>query len=138
MSDKPAPAASKPLALLACAVAVLGVAAMWAGVGVLLHASVPWMAILAALDAVLLLRLADWPRSNARAALATGVTLATIALAQYFVATAQIGVVMGLRPFESLPLMSGELAWLYAQHNHGAVEWACYAIAVVLAWVLSR
>jgi Mn2+/Fe2+ NRAMP family transporter len=138
VSFKPAPAASKPLALLACAVAIAGVAAIWAGASVLLHEHAAWFAIVGAFDAVLLLRLARWPRSRARAGLAVGVTLATIVVAQYFIATAQIGVVMGLRPVESLPLMSGELVWLYAQHNHGPVEWACYVIAVAAAWVLSR
>lgn len=138
MSENSAPAATKPLALFACVVAVLGVAAVWAGASVLLRGVAAWFAIVAALDAILLLRLANWPRGASRTALAVGVTVATILVAQYFVATAHIGVVMGLRPFESLPLMSGELAWLYSQHNTGVFEWVCYAIAVVLAWVLSR
>lgn len=138
MSETPAPVTAKPLALLACAVAVLGVAAVWAGASVLLRASTPWLAIVAALDAILLLRLANWPRGPSRTALAVGVTVATIVVAQYFVATAQIGVVMGLRPFESLPLMSGELAWLYAQHNTGPFEWVCYVIAALMAWAMSR
>ena len=136
MSEKPPTA--KPLALLACAVAVFGVAAVWAGASVLLRGSAAWFAIVAGLDAVLLLCLANWPRGAARVATAVGVTVLTIAVAQYFVATARIGVVMGLRPFESLPLMSGQLAWLYAQQNTGAFEWACYAIAVAVAWIFSR
>ena len=137
MTDKNAPA-PLPLALSACVVAIFGVAAVWAGLSVILHGHHAWIAIVAALDAVLLLRLANWPRGTVRAAIAAGVTVLTILLAQYFIATAQIGVAMGLRPYESLPLMSLDLAWLYAQHNHGPVEWACYAIAVATAWWLSR
>jgi Mn2+/Fe2+ NRAMP family transporter len=137
VTDKNAPAAV-PLALAACAVAIFGVAAIWAGASVLLQASAPWFAIVAALDAVLLLRLANWPRGASGAAVTVAVTLITILLAQYFVATAKIGVVMGLRPFESLPLMSFDLAWLYAQNNTGVFEWGCYAVALILAWAMAR
>ena len=137
MTDKNAPAAV-PLALAACAVAVLGVAAVWAGASVLLKGPGAWFAIVAALDATLLLSLANWPRGPRRAAVAIAVTLLTIVVAQYFVATANIGVVMGLRPYESLPLMSLDLAWLYAVNNTGPFEWACYAIAVGLAWAMAR
>lgn len=134
MSEHPAPAATKPLALFACLVAVLGVAAVWAGASVLLRGFAAWFAIVAALDAVLLLRLANWPRGASRTALAVGVTVATVLVAQYFVATAHIGVVMGLRPFESLPLMSGELAWLYVRSHADLVDFACYAVAMATAW----
>lgn len=137
MTDKNAPAAV-PLALAACAVAVFGVAAIWAGASVLLHGGAAWFAIVAALDAVLLLRLANWPRGARGAAVTMTVTLLTILVAQYFVATARIGVVMGLRPFESLPLMSFDLAWLFARNNTGAFEWACYAIALGVAWAMAR
>lgn len=137
MTDKNAPA-SVPLGLAACAVAVFGIAALWAGASVLLGSSAAWFAIVAALDAVLLLRLANWPRGARGAAVTVAVTLLTIGVAQYFVATAKIGVVMGLRPFESLPLMSFDLAWLYAQNNTGAFEWGCYVVALVVAWLLSR
>lgn len=137
MTHKNAPAAV-PLALAACAVAVLGVAAVWAGASVLLKGPGAFFAIVAALDAVLLLNLANWPRGPRRAAVAVTVTLLTIVVAQYFVATANIGVVMGLRPYESLPLMSLDLAWLYAVNNTGPFEWACYAIAVAVAWAMAR
>ena len=137
MTDKKAPAAV-PLALAACAVAILGVAAVWAGASVLLKGMGAGFAIVAALDAVLLLNLANWPRGTRRATVAVTVTLLTILVAQYFVATANIGVVMGLRPYESLPLMSLDLAWLYAVNNTGPFEWACYAIALAVAWAMAR
>lgn len=132
------PLAAKPLALLACVVATVGVAAVWAGASVLLPFTTAWMAIVAALDAVLLLKLANWPRAPSRAALAVGVTAATVLLAQYFVATARIGLVMGLRPFEALPLMSPDLVLLYAQSNLGSIDCICYGIALAVAWALSR
>ena len=136
MTANNAPAAI-PLALVACLVAIFGVAAVWAGASVLLRGHHAWFAIVAALDAALLLSLANWPRSRARGAVAAGVTLLTILVAQYFIATAQIGVAMGLRPYESLPLMSADLALLYARNNTSAFEWTCYAIALVVAWALN-
>jgi hypothetical protein len=138
VTSVPAPATAKPLALIACAVAIVGVAAIWTGVTLVLRGPAGWMAVLAALDAALLLRLAQWPRGNSRAGMAVAVTVATALLANYFVAAAQIGIAMGLRPYEALPLMGPELAMLYAQSNHGVVEWVSYAIAVIAAWVMGR
>jgi Mn2+/Fe2+ NRAMP family transporter len=137
VTDKNTPAAV-PMALAACAVAVLGVAAIWAAASVFLKGPAAWFAIVAALDATLLLNLANWPRGGRRVAVAVTVTVLTIIVAQYFVATANIGVAMGLRPYESLPLMSLDLAGLYATTNTGPFEWACYAIAVVVAWAMAR
>ena len=96
------------------------------------------MAVVAALDAVLLLRLASWPPGRARAAVALGTTLLTVALANYFVAATLIGLSMGMRPFESVPRMSLELAMLYAGSNNGWMELGWTALACVVAWRLGR
>ena len=133
------PAASAPaLALLACAVAIAGVAAVWAGASLILGGQCGFFAPLAALDAVLLLRLANWPAGPGRAALAGGVTLATIALGNYLLAAAHIGRAMGLRPVEAVGKMSLDLAWLHAQSNSGWAEGGWYLLALVLAWRLGR
>lgn len=134
-AQKPAP---RGLALTACVVAVIGVAAVWGGLSLLFPGPCAWMAVVAALDAALLLRLALWPPGPQRAAVAIAVTLATVAVAGYFVATAQIGRAIGLRPFEALPRMSAELALLYAQSNTGWAELLWVAAALVLAWRSAR
>lgn len=134
-APKPAPRA---LALTACAVAVIGVAAVWGGLSLLLPGPCAWMAVIAALDAALLLRLAVWPPGPVRGALALAVTAATVAVAGHFVATAQIGRALGLRPFEALPRMSTDLALLYVQSNSGWVELVWVAVALVLAWRCAR
>ena len=130
--------ASRPLALIACAVAVVGVAAIWAGISLITHGMSAWMAPFAALDAALLLRLASWPAGRARVTLALVATALTILCANYLVAAAQIGRALGLRPVESVPHMSIELAALYAQSNSGWFEGACYVVAALLAWVFAR
>ena len=129
-----APTASLWLAIAACAVAIVGVAAVWTGVSLMVNRPCGWIAVLAALDAVLLLRLANWPPGRSRVAVALGVVVLTVACAGYFIATAQIGRAMGLRPYEALPMMSIELACLYVRANVGWVEAGWLTLAGVVGW----
>lgn len=138
MSAEPVRSATLPLALAACAVAIVGVAAVWAGVSLITRTQCAWMAPVAALDAALLLRLATMPAGRVRVALALAVTLLTIVGANFLVASAQIGVSMGLRPVEAVSRMSLELAALHAQSNNGWIEAGWYALALVLAWRCAR
>ena len=138
MSAEPVRSATLPLALAACAVAIVGVAAVWAGVSLITRTQCAWMAPVAALDAALLLRLATMPAGRVRVALALAVTLLTIVGANFLVASAQIGVSMGLRPVEAVSRMSLELAALHARSNNGWIEAGWYAMALVLAWRCAR
>jgi hypothetical protein len=97
-----------------------------------------WMAPVAALDAALLLRLASWPAGRPRVALVLSVTVLTVLVANFLVASAQIGVTMGMRPVHAVPLMSVELAALYARAHTGWVEAGWYALALVLGWRAAR
>lgn len=126
------------VAFLASFVAIAGVGAIWAGASAITGTQCAWIAILAALDAALLLRLATWPSGSSRAAMAFGITLLTIVCANAFVAAAQIGRIMGLRPYESLPRMSLELTTMHVQTHNGWPELLWYAAALVLAWRLGR
>jgi glucan phosphoethanolaminetransferase (alkaline phosphatase superfamily) len=126
------------LALTACIVAIFGIAAIWAGISAVTRSQCGWMAVIAALDAALLLRLAVWPPGSGRAAIALVVTLMTVLLANYFVAATQIGLSMGMRPVESVPRMSLELASLYASSNNGWVELLWLGLASAVAWRLGR
>jgi hypothetical protein len=120
------------------AVAIVGVAAVWAGLAAIVASQCAWMAPVAALDAALLLRLASFPAGSRRAALALAITAATIVVGNALVATALIGRSMGMRPVHALTRMSPDLAWLYVQANSGWVELAWYALAGVLAWRVGR
>jgi hypothetical protein len=136
------PSALRPatlvLATCACLVATVGVAAIWAGASAITRGQCAWMAVVAALDAVVLLRLASWPPGRARASMAIATTLSTVAVANYFVAATLIGLPMGMRPFESVPRMSMELAMMYASSNNGWIELGWTALACVAAWRLGR
>jgi hypothetical protein len=121
--------ATVAIALFAGIAAIAGVAAIWAGIAAITMGQTAWMAIVAALDAALLMRLAGWPGGRSRAALA---------LANALVATAQIGRAMGMRPYDALPAMSVELAALHARSNTGWVELVCYVVAMAIAWRLGR
>jgi hypothetical protein len=126
------------LATLSGLAAVAGVAAIWSGLTVLRGDPCGWMAIVAALDAALLLRLASFPPGRERAAFAVAITLATVAAAAFLFATAHVGLLLGMRPSESVWKMSVGLARLYVQANTGWVELAWVAAAVAIAWRSSR
>jgi hypothetical protein len=126
------------LGVLIGGVAIVGVAAIWAGVAAIVASPCAWVAPLAAADAAVLLRLANFPAGKSRAALALAITAATIVVGNALVATALIGRGMGLRPVHALGRMSPDLAWMYVQSNSGWAELAWYALAGVLAWRLGR
>lgn len=124
--------------LIASVVAIAGVAAIWAAASLITGANAGWMALIAAADAALLLRLAGYPRGRGRSTLALAITLATAAFAGFLIATSKIGLSMGLRPVEAIGRMSSDLAWLYVQSNAGWVELGWLLGAVALAWRLGR
>lgn len=134
MNARSTPTATRWLALAACAVAVIGVAAVWAGLSLIANGPCGWVAVLAALDAILLLRLANWPPGRSRVAVALGVVGLTVFCAGYFIATAQIGRAMGMRPYEALPRMSFDLASLYVRSTVGWAEALWLALAGAVAW----
>jgi hypothetical protein len=124
--------------LVASVVAVAGVAAIWAAASLVSGGNAGWMAVIAAADAALLLRLAGYPRGRGRSVLALAITLATVSFAGFLIATSKIGLSMGLRPVEAIGRMSGDLAWLYVQSNSGWVELGWLAAGCALAWRLGR
>jgi hypothetical protein len=139
--DPSARRVSAPLAAFALVlslVVVAGIAAIWAGFSLVLGSHAGWMALVAAADAALLLRLAGFPGGQQRAALAVAITLATAAFAGYLIATTRIGMAMGLRPADAIGRMSLELGWLYVESNAGWIELGWLAAACVLAWRFGR
>jgi hypothetical protein len=131
-------AAITVFAALVSVVAIGGVGAIWAGVSLIVGSNAGWMALVAALDAALLLRLSGYPTSSERAFFAVMITLGTSACAGYLIATARIGMAMGLRPADAIGRMSLELGWLYVESNSGWVELGWLAGACLLAWRLGR
>ena len=131
-------AAATVFSLFASLAAIAGVAAIWTGISLVTRSNAGWMAVVAALDAALLLRLAGYRPGSDRALFALIVMLATTALAAFLIATTAIGLPMGLRPDHAVGRMSLELAWLFVQANSGWVEMGWLAAASVVAWKAGR
>ena len=110
-----------------------GVAAAWALLAVALDRQCSWMAVVAALDAVLLLRMARVAPGLARAMLAVAATALAIALANWWIAGAQVGQMVGLLAWQSIPKLGWFHGWtLLSLANHGA-DLAWYGLGLVTA-----
>jgi hypothetical protein len=116
----------------------LGFAAAWILLAFARDQQCSWMAVLAAIDAAVLLRLSrsasGWPRAGL-AVLSTG---ATIVLANWGIAAAQMGRVMGLLPWESMTRLGPSFAWTLANLANPPVDLLWLATALVLAAIASR
>lgn len=130
--------ASPWVALAVALVAVAGVAAVWSGLSLVFRGSCGWMAVVTALDAALLLRLAAWPPGRARAGWTVAITLATVVVAWYLIAAAQIGLPMGARPAEAIWKISAGLAWLYTWTNWSWADLAWLVVALGVGWRAGR
>ena len=127
---------AKPYALPLLALGVAGFAAIWVLAALALQrGQCAWLAPLAALDMVVLLRIARWPGGGGRAALAVAGTALAIALANYGIAAAEMGRNMGLLPWASALKLGPNYAAMLLQLANGPVEWAWYALALAgAAW----
>ncbi|KFN47831.1 hypothetical protein [Arenimonas metalli] len=126
------------LPLLALAVGILGMVAVW--LAAYLHFRTPsgWLALVAALDIALMLRLAAAPAGRLRAGLAVAGTAAAIALGYWMMAATEMGLLLGLTPLESSqrlgPVLFGELL----RHTTSGWDIAWALLALPLAWRLGR
>jgi hypothetical protein len=136
--DTPAAPPARWLAPFLLLVGSLGFAAAWILLAFARDRQCSWMAILAALDAAVLLRLSRMDRGWQRAALAVASTVATIMLANWGIAAAQMGRVMGLLPWESMTRLGPSFAWTLANLANPPVDLFWLALALVVAAVASR
>lgn len=126
------------LPAFALAVGILGAVAVWLGLAISLRSTCAWVAPLAALDMVLMLRLAMAPKGAMRSALAVLGTVAAIAASYWMIVATQMGFLLGLSPLESAqrlgPVLAGELL------RHGTDGWdiGLSVLALALAWRLGR
>ncbi len=124
-----------PVALLA---GVAGLAAAWAGVALLSNSHAGWMAVVAALDAVLMLRLVGIAPGRSRATLALLTTAVAIAAGNYVVLATWMGMRLGLQPLEAVLQLGPGMAWTFAGYANGAADLLWIAAGLVLAWWLAR
>ncbi|WP_374605302.1 hypothetical protein [Arenimonas sp.] len=126
------------LPALAWVAGVLGMVALWSVVSLWLRSPSGWLALVAALDLALLLRLSAMPPGRARAWAAVAGTALAIALGYWFHAAISMGLMLGLQPVDSAlrlgPVLAGELL----RHATSAWDIAWALLALPLAWKLAR
>jgi hypothetical protein len=142
MNDTTArPARRLAPALLAPALVALGscgFAAAWILLAFARDRQCSWMAVFAALDAVLLLRLARMPAGWLRVLAAVAATAVSIILANWGIAAAQVGKAMGLLPWESALKLGPQYAWTLIGLANRPADLAWLAAALLLAAIASR
>jgi len=132
------PSSPWPWAVLALGIALPLLTALWVAAGLLLSAPSPWMAVVAAADASLMLRLLRVPAGNARVAAALAFTLLCAALSLWIIVAGIVGPAFGLLPWESAlrlgPVLFGAIAsnWLDAASGFWLI------VALGLAWWWNR
>jgi hypothetical protein len=129
---------SRWFAVALLAVGSFGFAAAWVLLAFARDRQCSWMAMLAAIDAVFLLRLSHVPSGWQRSGLAVAATAATIVLANWGIAAAQIGRSMGMLPWDSLTRLGPFYAWTLANLVNLPADLAWLAASLVLAAILSR
>jgi len=123
-------------ALLALGTA--GAAAAWILLALWLDRQCSWMAVFAALDAALLLRLGGHRPGWQRALLGVVATLATIVLANWGIAAGQMGSGMGMLPWESALKLGGAHAVTLAQLANQSADLAWLWLSLPVAAFASR
>ena len=113
-----------------------GVAATWILLGRGTGRQCSWMGVVAALDAVLLLRMGGMRPGLARAAWAMLCTALAMALANWGIAAEHVGRMLGLPIWTSMARMGGDYAWLLVRMANDAVDlaWLAAGLVTAAAW----
>ena len=134
-SDRPA---SRWMAPALLAIGSFGFAAAWILLAFARDRQCSWMALPAAIDAALLLRLARMPAGWTRAGLAVTATALTIVVANWGIAAAQIGRSMGMLPWESMLRLGPFYAWTLANLANLPGDLLWLAAALIVSVIASR
>ncbi|MDQ3228211.1 MAG: hypothetical protein M3Q13_00545 [Pseudomonadota bacterium] len=126
------------LAWLLLALGTAGSAAAWILIALALDRQCSWMAVVAALDAAVLLRLGGHRPGWLRALLAVIATMATILIANWGIAAGQLGTFMGMLPWESALKLGGAHALTLTQLANQASDVAWLWVSLVVAAIAAR
>lgn len=132
------PASSAWLSVPLLLVGSTGFAAAWVLLAWMRDRQCSWMAVMAALDAVLLLRLARVRGGWARGGAAVAATALSIVLANWGIVAAQMGRPMGLLPWQSMAKLGPSLAWTMASLANQPADLAWLWIGLVVALLAGR
>jgi len=123
-----------PLLLLGCVTAVIA----WLMVALATGRQSGWMALFTAAEVAFMLRLGTFAAGRARAVVAVLATGLVIVVAQWAIASAQIGMSMGLDVLGASLRMGPRLAWMLSGLANSGWDWLCYLLALGLAAWASR
>ena len=130
--------ASPPFAAGLLLLASFGAAAAWVLVAMALDTQASWMALVAAVDAALIVRLARLRPGAMRALYGVLATLLAILAANWGIVAAWLGRSLGLLPGESMLKLGPEFGWLLMRLGNGATDLAWLAAALLVAAFASR
>ncbi len=119
-----------PVMLVVASACVL---AIWVSLALYLQRQTGWMALLVALDVVLVLRLGGMAAGTRRAMLAAGVTVAVSALALWTVPATELGFAFGLSPWESALRLGAHHGWTLISLTTTPLDVAALLAAPLLA-----
>jgi hypothetical protein len=118
---------------------ILGTDAVWVAISVASGRPCSWIAPLAALDLVLLLRLTGAPVGRSRTVAAVLGTALAVVLAQWLIVATQMGISLGLQPVDSALRLGPVLATQYWRLSLGRADLAWLLASLpVAAWLASR
>jgi hypothetical protein len=124
------PAWLLPVMLVVASACVL---VIWVTLALYLQRQTGWMALLVALDVVLVLRLGGMAPGPRRAALAALVTAAISALAVWTVPATHLGFAFGLAPWESVMRLGAHHGWTLVSLSTTPLDVVALVLAPLLA-----
>ena len=117
---------------------IFGMSAIWTLLALIVDRQCAWVAVIAAADLALLLRLAHAAPGMPRAFAALGATFATAAISNWTIAATQMGGPMGLPLVDSVQRLGSDHAQTLMLLANQPAEWAWYAVAAIVALWLGR
>ncbi len=116
-----------------CLLAATGMAALWAIAATATHRPLGWMALLTALDVIVMLGLLRLVPDATRAGLAGASTALSIILAWWFIAASQMAPMLGLHPLQSLLRIGPHLVLSLSAASFDRFDLALAVASIVLA-----
>ena len=127
------------LSWLALGVGILGISAVWLALALLSDSPCSWLALVAAADMALMLRLTQAPPGRTRQLVATLATALAVAISQWLIVATHLGQALGLTPLDSARRLGPVLAWAMTLLNLHAADWWLILISLPLAaWWAGR
>lgn len=123
---------------LLLALGVAGFAAAWVLVALSTGRLSSWMAVLGALDIIIVLRLGRWRPGRGRILVAALATAVIAAISNWWIIAAHLGAMLGLTPWASAVRLGFHHAWTLAGVANGPLDLLWIGAGIALAAVASR